>query len=71
MKAILRTYTEDGETVSEEEVVVSISYREENINDRLLWVELPTDEGENKKVIEIYVHEIINELLESLGLRTE
>jgi len=71
MKAILKTYTEDGETVSTEEVVISISFNEEDINERILWVEVPTEQGEDEKVIEIYVHEILNELLERLGLRTE
>jgi len=69
MKAILRKYDDDGETISVETVVASISDKEENIDERILWVEVPTGLNEDKIQIEIDVCDIFDLILDKLGLK--
>ena len=69
MKAILRKYNDDGETISVETVVASISDKEENIDERILWVEVPTGLNEDKIQIEIDVCDIFDLILDKLGLK--
>jgi len=69
MKAILRKYDDDGETISVETVVASISDKEENIDERILWVEVPTGLNEDKIQIEIDVCDIFYLILDKLGLK--
>jgi len=69
MKAILRKYDDDGETISVETVVASISDKEENIDERILWVEVPTGLNEDKIQIEIDVCDIFDHILDKLGLK--
>ena len=69
MKAILRKYNDDGETISVETVVASISDKEENIDERILWVEVPTGLNEDKIQIEIDVCDIFDHILDKLGLK--
>lgn len=69
MKGKLVIYNDDGEMIKEEDVVVGLSTSEEKIDERYIWIDIPTGKYEDNKMVTIYLHEIFNELLDRLGLR--